>query len=205
MFGFLIGTACLIGLIATLRRGSRCGGWAYSGGCGHRGPWGHDGGHGWGHHRHGWGQGHGCGHHHPHHPHHPQGGWWEDDERGGSDEPPFRRGFRGFGWLGMISERLDLTPAQEKVVRQAFAEVRDVVRKQRGEIGQTRKDVARAVRAQSFDAVLLGDLFGRHDDGISEVRKAIVGALARVHEALDEQQREKLASMLEGGFAEGWW
>lgn len=189
MFGFLIGTACLIGLIGTLRRGHH-GGWAYAGGCGRRHGWGH---HAWAHH------GHGCGHHH--HGHHGC-----ESEAGGWDEPPFRRrGFRGFGWLAMISERLDMTPAQEKVVRQSFAEVRDAVRKQRGELGQTRKDVARAVRAQSFDAVLLGDLFGRHDDGIAEVRKAIVGALARVHEALDEQQREKIASMLEGGFGEGWW
>ncbi len=207
MFGFLIGTACLIGLMATMRRGFHghhgggcgsayaggCGsayaggcGSAYAGGCGARG---FD------------GQG-GCG------PrafpgHHGCGGYDGSSpaERGGGRG---FRGFRGFGpraWLATISARLDLTPGQEKVFRQAFDEVRETMRKQRGELGETRKDVARAFRAASFDAVLMGDVFGRHDGKLEELRKAAIGALAKVHEALDERQRELLASMLE----EGWW
>lgn len=198
MFGFLIGTACLIGLIATVRRG-------FHGGCGRYGYAGYGG---------------GCGHHgfHGHH-HHRRGCEGDQEERGwGRDErgswggghrerrgfPPFRGGFRGWGpraWMSMLSERLDLTPAQEKVLFQSFEEVRDTMRKQRGELSETRKDVARAFRAPSFDAVLLGDVFGRHDSKMDEVRKAVVGALARLHEALDERQREKLAQILE----EGWW
>lgn len=197
MFGFLIGTACLIGLISTVRRGFH----------GHHGHFGHYAHHG---HRGGCGGGFvyagGCG----------EGGF--RGERGyegeGGHEGPFgayrhagrgfRGGFRGFGpraFLSRISERLDLTPGQEKVFFQAFGEVRDTLRKQRGELGETRKDVARAFRADSFDAVLMGDVFGRHDNKLDEVRKAMIGALAKVHEALDERQREKLASLLE----EGWW
>lgn len=168
MFGFLIGTACLIGLIATLRRGS-CG-YAYGGGhCGPRGRFGH-------HHHHGYRD--------------------DDDDRG-----HWRSGFGPRAWVSMLSRRLDLTPAQEKVVRQSFEEVRDAIRKGRGELRDTRKDVARAFRAGSFDAVLMGETFSRHDNTIDEVRKAVTGALARVHEALDERQREKLAQILE----EGWW
>ena len=98
------------------------------------------------------------------------------------------------------------SPAQEKVLFQAFGEVRETMRKQRGELSDTRKDVARAFRATSFDAVIMGDMFGRHDNKLDEVRKAMVGALAKVHEALDERQREKLAEMLEGQtFGGGWW
>lgn len=178
MLGFLIGTACLIGLIATLRRGHGCG-YAYGGGCG-----------GGGYQR--WG-----GHHHHHHGHGGFGGYREEREG--------RRGWRGGwgprAWVAMLSQRLDLTPAQEKVVRQSFEEVRDSMRKGRGELRDTRKDVARAFRAGSFDAVLMGETFSRHDNAIDEVRKAVTGALARIHEALDEGQREKLAEILE----EGWW
>jgi len=191
MFGFLIGTACLFGLIATVRRGfhggyGRCGSYAgYGGGCG-------------GHGHHGGFRGH-------HHRSYEECGPEERGPWGGYREG--RRGFRGFrgwgpgAWISMLSERLDLTPAQEKVVFQAFGEVRDTMRKQRGELSDTRKDVAKAFRATSFDAVLLGDVFGRHDSSIEEIRKAVVGALAKVHEALDERQREKLAEILEGG----WW
>jgi uncharacterized membrane protein len=101
----------------------------------------------------------------------------------------------------MLSQRLDLTPAQEKVVFQSFGEVKDALRKGRGELKDSRRDIAKAFRAQSFDAVLLGETFSRHDNTIEDVRKAVTGALARIHEALDERQREKLAEILE----EGWW
>lgn len=190
MFGFLIGTACLIGLISTIRRG-------FHGGC-------HGGYRYAGHFDHGH---HGCG------PRGYRGGFDEESEgpwgayreRGNFGRPRHGfRGFRGFGpraWVAMLSDRLELSPAQERVVGQAFGEVRDTIRKQRGELSETRKDVAKAFRASSFDAVLMGDVFGRHDSKMDEVRKAVVGALAKVHEALDERQREKLASILE----EGWW
>jgi uncharacterized membrane protein len=101
----------------------------------------------------------------------------------------------------MLSQRLDLTPAQEKVVIQSFTEVRESLRKGRGELRDTRRDVAKAFRAGSFDAESMGETFSRHNNSIDEVRKAVTGALARIHEALDESQREKLAEILE----EGWW
>lgn len=193
MLGFLIGTACLIGFIATARRARYA--------CGYGGGWGHGGHCGGGSRRHGgW------------HPRHHAG--YDGCERGGHHGPyrdeweggrGFRGGFRGsfgFGpraWLSMISERLELTPAQEKAFRQSFEEVRDAMRRGRGELRDTRKDVAKAIRAGSFDAVLLGETFSRHDSAMDEVRKAIVGALARIHESLDEQQRERLAQLIEDG------
>lgn len=198
MFGFLIGTACLIGLIATLRRGHGCGGgYAYGGGgggCGGGGfrRWGGHHAHGDGHHH-----GHGCGHG-------AWGGYREESEERGRRGGGFGGGFRGWGpraWVSMLSQRLDLTPAQEKVVAQSFGEVRDAFKKGRGELRETRKDVAKAFRAGSFDAVLMGETFSRHDNSIDEVRKAVTGALSRIHDALDEKQREKLAEILE----EGWW
>ncbi len=192
MLGFLIGTACLIGFIATARRARYA--------CGYGGGWGHGGSCGGGWRRHG-GHGHWHGHWHGRHEGHHHGPYRDEWEGGRGFRGGFRGGF-GFGpraWLSMISERLDLTPAQEKAFRASFEEVRDATRKGKGEVRDTRRDVAKAIRAGSFDAVLLGETFSRHDSAMDEVRKAIVGALARIHESLDERQRERLAQMIEDG------
>jgi hypothetical protein len=48
-------------------------------------------------------------------------------------------------------------------------------------------------------------VFSQHDDVIERLRKEAVGALARVHEALDPRQRDELARLLErGGFGPRW-
>lgn len=170
MCGFLLGTACLIGLLVTLARGR--------GGCG--GPWGRRG--------FGWGGG-GCGyagrssweagdHHHDHH----------------------RRGWSGSRWfLRGLFERLDTTPGQEKVIIAAIDEMRDAGENLRGEIRKTREDVAKAARSPSFDETVMGEAFARHDQALESMRKAAVGAMAKIHAVLDEQQREKLADIIESG------
>lgn len=160
MVGFLIGTACLIGLLKVLRAGRRgeCG----AGGCGaHR--W-----HG------GW---------HEHH-----SGWGASEVRGG-----------GAFWLRGLFERLDTTPGQEKVIKQALDEVMAATSLARGELEQTRRDVANALRGGVLDETQMGEMFARHDDKLREVRKAFVGALAKVSDALDEDQRRRLADLLERG------
>jgi hypothetical protein len=133
---------------------------------------------GWGGHHghHGWG-GHG-GH---------RGGWREG--AGGGDF-----------WLRGLYGRLDATPGQEKVIRAAVDEIKEAMKGARAELETSRRDVAKAVRSGAVDEVQLGELFARHDEKLREVRKAFVGALAKVNEALDEDQRKRLADMLEGGF-----
>lgn len=173
MLGFLIGTACLIGLVKVVRAG-RCGS-GYGGGCGHRHGrgWGHDHGH-----RHGHGGG--------------WGGWGGGWARGGS----------GF-WLRGLFERLDTTPGQEKVIKQSVDEIFEATQGARGELDRTRADVAGALRAGNVDETAMGELFARHDDALRELRKAFVGSLAKVSEALDEEQRKKLADLIERGVGRG--
>ena len=187
MLGFLIGTVCLIGLIKTLRRGAYghggCGGRAFGGG-GWGGPG--FGGHGFGGHGH--------------------GGPFEGGFGGGS---PFREhggwGRRGGGWGGRamflrsVLERIDATPDQEKVIVGALRELRGTAAKSRGEIDKTRADLAKAMRSPAFDEVLLGELFARHDEELESLRKAGVGAMAKIHDALDEKQRGRVADLIEWG------
>lgn len=177
MLGFLIGTACLIGLVKVVRYGR------HGGACGGRGWHGH----------HGWHGGHGGWHGHH------RGGWGGWGARGGG----------GF-WLRGLFERLDTTPGQEKVIKQAVDEVMAATSAARGELEATRRDVAAALRGGIVDETQMGELFARHDEKLREVRKAFVGALAKVNDALDEDQRKKLADLLErglggrfGGFAGG--
>lgn len=201
MFGFIIGTACLIGLITTLRRGHGWHGWhgwhghhGYGRGCG--------GGYGYGRGFDGCGPGAGYGG--------PYGGPYRDHGHHDHDHDHGRRGrggwgfrgFRGFGPRAVIDHvlaRLDATPAQERAIYAAIDEFRQTAKAQRGELEESRKDVAKALRADSFDAVLLGDTFGRQDTKIEEVRKAFVGALSKIHDALDDRQRRILAELVEGG------
>lgn len=203
MFGFLIGTACLIGLMKVLRRGSCGGRWGHhamggygygGGGCGSRfqgGPWGHHGGHG------GYGYG--------------DGGRDEGREDGSGFGPthggPFRTHGRE-GWrrggpffanmmLRRLFEMLDTTPGQEKVIAAAMEELRSEAAKHRAEVKKTREDIAKVMRGASVDETMMGELFARHDSALESMRKALVGAMAKVHEALEPEQRSRLADMIE--------
>lgn len=168
MFGFLVGAACVAGLVRVMRR------------------------------RHGYGW-HGCGHHR-HRGHH-FGGWvggW-DGGRGPWGGGGHDGGSRTPWWLRGLFSRLDTTPGQEKVIREVINELRDEGRDLRGEFRKARGDLAGALRSEGVDETALGEAFARHDDALLRMRKGVVGALAKLHEALDERQRRMLADWLESG------
>jgi hypothetical protein len=117
----------------------------------------------------------------------------------------FRGRFRGGhlgprGMLRGVFERLDTSPAQEKVMTEAARELFDAALPLRDELRSTRREIAKAMRGPSLDEVAMGELFARHDDVLRDVRKRFVGSLARVHDVLDARQRDALAEALEGGF-----
>ena len=150
MFGFLIGTLSLIGLIKVL-----------TGGCGH-GRWG--------------------GH----------GGW---------------HGGVGRSWmLRGLFRRLDTTPGQEKVILESLEAVQGACAKFRDEAEKLRADAARAFSGEKLDHEPLKAAFLRQDGLIEELRREVLVALEKIHEALDERQRKLAGEMLERGFwhAGGW-
>jgi len=163
-------------------------GWACHGPYGHRmhhlhhGQWGGwHGGEGWGHH----GQG------------------WEGAADDYSDSRGGWRGGRGLGrdyLIATVLDRIGATPVQERTVRAAFEEFRaEAKRAGGGEVKELRRDISSALRRPAFDEVLLGELFARHDRALEDVRKAFVGFMAKTHDALDEQQRARLADLIEKG------
>jgi hypothetical protein len=166
MFGFILGTACLIGLFWVLKGGRRFGRGGHS--CGRR-----------------W---------------HGQDSWHDSAHEGRSG----RWGFGRRAVMRWLFEKLDTTPGQERVIRDAVENFIDQAMGARREVESSRADVARAMRGESFDAESMGEAFGKHDNAMSDVRKAAVESLAKVHEVLDDRQRARLAELIEQGFARRW-
>ena len=151
MFGFLFGTACLLGLTATFAR-----------------------------HRH---EGHHC----------------SSGHRGRG----FRYG-RGRFILNRLLDRLDTTPGQEKVIREAVDSLMEDVHDARSELHATRADVAQAIRGETLDRGAIDGVFERHDRVIERVRQNALDSFSKVHETLDERQKKVLAELIEAGpFARG--
>lgn len=98
-----------------------------------------------------------------------------------------------------LLERIGATPEQEEVVREQARKFHRKVKSLRSEGKRTREDLARALRSDSFDENIMGDLFVRHDDELRELRIQTVELLASVHAVLDERQRELLASLVANG------
>ena len=85
------------------------------------------------------------------------------------------------------------------MIKSAVEEIRDAARELRGEAKGSRADVAKAVRSDNFDEVLFGEMFHRHDVAMESFRKAVMGAIAKVHAVLDERQRARLSDLIENG------
>jgi hypothetical protein len=204
MIGCLIfGSLAAMGVARALHHRHHCGGWG-GGWHGHgHGPWG-----GW----HGGGP-------------HARNAWSPVDREDGPDfRSSFGEGgfpgdaFSGGGFAGLgrgrgqrffirrLLERIRATPAQERIVAGAVEEFRDEMKKAAGgEARRSRQEIVDALRRPTFDGVLLGEQFARHDTVIEGARKAFVGLVAKIHGALEPEQRGRLADLVERGPRFGWW
>lgn len=184
MFGFIVGTVCLVALVKVLRHGHH-GGWRYAHGCGQ----GYGGG---GCHDHsGHDHGHGFGHGGP-------GRGWRGWGRGGGE---------GFILRSLFS-RLETTPGQEKVIKDAFQKGRDALREARGEWRDT-SELSSLLRSETFDRTAAEGVSGKADASFAKVRVVLLESLAQIHEVLDDRQRRILADIIEsrgrGFFGGGPW
>jgi Spy/CpxP family protein refolding chaperone len=173
MLGFIIGTVCLIALVKVARRGHHHG-WRFAHGCGHG--------------RHGYGG----------------GGWGGHDHHGGGRHwgPPWARGGFGGGGFGEgfmlrgLFSRLETTPGQERVIKDAFQKVRDAAREARAEWRDT-SELSMLLRGETFDRTAAEGVSGKADASFAKMRVVLVEALAQIHEALDDRQRRILADFIE--------
>lgn len=117
-----------------------------------------------------------------------------------------RHGPWGIGrsrFLRRIFQKLDTTPGQEKVIREAINEFRESARAVRPVGSDLRSDLAGVMRQPELSDDAFASLDSKGDEAISRVRSAFRNALRKIHDVLDGAQREKLAEMLETkwGFA----
>lgn len=186
MFGIIIGAAAALGTVAYLRRRryyARHYGRHYGRHHGHR----------WQGHR-GYGcAGPGCG---PYDDYAGPGGYAGDEPGWGRGPWSFAGGSVADRWASMLAWRLEASPSQSEVIRAAFHAVHDELRTLADERKATRDDLGKALGGERFDEQVMGELFARHDQRLEQLRRAIVGALAKVHDVLEPVQRERLAALI---------
>ncbi len=109
-------------------------------------------------------------------------------------------------FIRRVVEHVRATPEQERRITDAVREFRgDLEKLASGEGRRSRQELADALRRPTFDGVTLGEQFARHDSVIEGARKAWVGLVARVHDALEPEQRARLAELVDRGPRMGWW
>jgi len=146
MLGFVIGLACLWGLVRVWRGRRGCA------------PWGFD---------------------------------WGPPRRPSSHDRA-----RHF-MLRRLFEELDTTPGQEREIRAAVDDVTAAAGNLKDRLFDSRADLGKAFGTEAFDEETMAELLTRHDEPLDELRRAVVGGLARVHAALDPEQRQRLAHWLQ--------
>jgi len=115
------------------------------------------------------------------------------------------RGGYGQSWmLRGLSYRIGATPGQEKVIGEAFENIRNAFSKIHDEKDKARRDVATAFKQETFDHGPMKDAFTRADGILEEIQRSILVELSKVHEALNPEQRKQVADLLENGFSGGW-
>jgi uncharacterized membrane protein len=109
----------------------------------------------------------------------------------------FRR--RG-GWaMYRAFEALDTSPGQEKAIRGALSELRRELSELRPELDRARSHVAQTLAADRFDAPELEASFERQLASLGRIGPVLSRTLGQIHEALDPDQRRRLARVIELG------
>ena len=105
------------------------------------------------------------------------------------------------GYHGMrhFFRRLDTSPGQEKVMRNAWSQMREAGKQMRDRAKATRPELSRLIRGEQLSQAELSAFIQTRLSEISEGSPALVDALSQVHEVLDDRQRSLLADLVEQG------
>lgn len=114
----------------------------------------------------------------------PRGGHWG------------RRGRYGRNPLHRLFMRLDTSPSQEQVIREAVDSVRGQGRALADGLHVLRTDLSRSVEGEVFSPEAFDAILTSRDEELNGMRAAIRDAFAKVHEALTPAQRRELAALL---------
>ncbi len=105
-----------------------------------------------------------------------------------------------------LFRRLDTSPSQEKVIREALDELRTSAWKLRDQGASVREGLGRAVASDAFDPTAVEAAFASPTAHLPELRDSVARALGRIHEVLTPSQRKEFGALLGTGpgfFAHG--
>ncbi len=123
-------------------------------------------------------------------------GMWHHERHGHGHHHHGRHG----GWrhrkLRWALRRLETTPAQEQVIRQEWKALRRTAGQARHDVRAGRAELGAVLAAPVLDHAALDAVAGRLDRSYAELRTAGVGAIARIHATLDDEQRAQLGRWL---------
>ncbi len=109
--------------------------------------------------------------------------------------------------LRRLFERLDTTPGQEKVILEAMNDAEAKAWAFRDAMHSSRSSFAQAFRSEHFDGARVDETFTQQQAAIDALKGSLRAGLAKVHEALNDEQRRELADLMEHGphrFHGGW-
>jgi len=101
--------------------------------------------------------------------------------------------------LDYVLERLDTRPGQEKAIMAALDELSGTAKEVQTHFDGSRAEIGAALREPHFDAHRVDQIFERHTTDLALLKTAVTAALGKVHEALDEDQRQRLSRFVESG------
>jgi hypothetical protein len=108
------------------------------------------------------------------------------------------RPWHGRGLYHLFS-RLDTSPGQEKAIRSAFSELMDAASAARPSLRELRSQLAVAFREDSFHPQQAEAALAGQQEELRRVQAVFAATLAKVHEALDPDQRRNLSRFIESG------
>jgi Spy/CpxP family protein refolding chaperone len=94
---------------------------------------------------------------------------------------------------------LDTTPGQEKAIRAALGELSKAFGELRPELADTRSQLAQTIGGEQFDAAGFEATLERQTAALGRMAPVASRTLAQIHDALDPDQRRRLARLLERG------
>lgn len=126
--------------------------------------------------------------------------YWRHHGYGFGCGGPFGRRRGRWGLYGIFQE-LDTSPGQEKAIRAALGDLRRTLDELLPRFDSARGDVAAALRDEQFDAQKLEASIDGRSVELGQLTRAVSSALGKAHEALDPDQRRRLARIIEAGAA----
>jgi len=99
--------------------------------------------------------------------------------------------------LYWLSDRLQATPGQERAIAAALERVLAAKEKARGDLAKVGAALARELRSPQLDRDALQREVSQAHGELVHVEEAVLDAASEIHEALEPEQRRRLAELLD--------